>query len=52
MKQADIVVAASGRPPEIYGKSGFRVAKGNVKEGASVISIGVRKNAKYRKNAF
>ena len=52
LKQADIVAAAIGRPPEIYGKSGFRVTNGSVKDGASVISIGVRKNESDGKLLF
>ncbi|MDG6908385.1 MAG: bifunctional 5,10-methylenetetrahydrofolate dehydrogenase/5,10-methenyltetrahydrofolate cyclohydrolase [Nitrososphaerota archaeon] len=44
LSQADIVVAASGRPPELYGSSGFRLSAENVKPGSSVISIGVRKD--------
>lgn len=46
LKEADIVVAASGRPPEIYGKSGFRVLHDTVKDGSTVISVGVRKDEK------
>lgn len=44
LKLADIIVAASGRPPEIYGNAGFRVGASSVKETATVISVGVRKD--------
>ena len=43
---SDILVAASGRPPEIYGTSGFRVLRDTVKDGSTVISVGVRKDEK------
>ena len=52
LKQADIVVAASGRPPELYGNSGFRVVSNTVKEGSTVISVGVRKNEETGKMLF
>jgi len=41
--EADVVVAAAGRPPEIYGASGFRLTGGMVKEGSAVVSVGARK---------
>lgn len=52
LRQADIVVAASGRPPELYGSSGFRVMSDTVKEGSTVISIGVRKSEETGKMLF
>lgn len=52
LKQADLVVAASGRPPELYGNSGFRVISNTVKEGSTVISVGVRKNEETGKMLF
>ena len=52
LKDADIIVAASGRPPEIYGASGFRVDRGTVKEGSSVVSVGVRKDENTGKMVF
>lgn len=52
LEQADIVVAASGRPPELYGASGFRVVGDTVKEGSTVISVGVRKNEETGKMLF
>lgn len=52
LREADIIVAASGRPPEIFGYSGFRVVASTVKEGSTVISIGVRKNESTGKMLF
>ncbi|MDA4130018.1 MAG: bifunctional 5,10-methylenetetrahydrofolate dehydrogenase/5,10-methenyltetrahydrofolate cyclohydrolase, partial [Thaumarchaeota archaeon] len=52
LKEADIVVAASGRPPELYGNAGFRVNRSTVKEGSSVISVGVRKDDATGKMLF
>ena len=52
LQEADIVVAATGRPPELYGSSGFRVVSDTVKEGSTVISIGVRKNEETGKMLF
>ncbi len=50
--EADIVVAASGRPPEIYGAAGFRLDSTMVKSGASVFSVGVRKDPSTGKMLF
>lgn len=50
--RADIIVAASGKPPEIYGESGFRLSGDMVKEGSTVISAGVRKDEKTGKMLF
>ncbi len=44
LNDADVIVAASGRPPEIYGLAGFRVNRETVKEGSTVVSVGVRKD--------
>lgn len=52
LRLADIVVAASGRPPELYGKSGFRLGGEDVKPGSSVISVGVRKDESTGKMLF
>lgn len=52
LSHADIVVAASGRPPELYGNAGFRVVSNTVKEGSTVISVGVRKNEENGKMLF
>ena len=52
IKLADIVVAASGRPPELYGDSGFRLTGSMVKEGSTVVGVGVRKDARTNKMLF
>src|SRR5579871_1754141 len=52
LEDADIVVAASGRPPELYGDAGFRVGPGTVRAGSTVISVGVRKDEKTGKMLF
>ena len=38
--EADLVVSAVGRPPELYGSSGWRITGSDVKEGAVVIGVG------------
>jgi methylenetetrahydrofolate dehydrogenase (NADP+)/methenyltetrahydrofolate cyclohydrolase len=50
--QADIVVAASGRPPEIFGSSGFRLTSEMVKQGSTVVSVGVRKDPNTAKMLY
>ncbi|MFI5421468.1 MAG: bifunctional 5,10-methylenetetrahydrofolate dehydrogenase/5,10-methenyltetrahydrofolate cyclohydrolase [Nitrososphaerales archaeon] len=52
LKGADIIVAASGRPPEIYADSGFRVNRETVKEGSTVVSVGVKKDENTGKMLF
>lgn len=52
LKESDIIVAASGRPPELYGSSGFRLTAENVKQDSSVISVGVRKDEGTGKMLF
>lgn len=52
VKQADIVVVASGRPPEIHGRSGFRLTGDMVKEGAVVIGVGVKKDPQTGRMLF
>ena len=52
IKEADIVVAASGRPPEIYGDSGFRVSSEMVKKGSVVVGVGVRRDERTGKMLF
>ncbi len=44
LEKADVIVAASGRPPEIFGDRGFRLNGEMVKEGSTVISVGVAKD--------
>lgn len=52
LRSSDIVVAASGRPPEMYGEDGFRLTSDMVKEGSTVVSVGVRKDPKTGKMLF
>lgn len=52
IKQADIVVAASGRPPELYGTSGFRLTGDMVRQGSVVVGVGVRRDTKTNKMLF
>ena len=52
IKRADIVVAASGRPPELYGPSGFRLTGDMVREGAVIVGVGVRRDTKTNKMLF
>ncbi len=52
LKEADIIVAASGRPPELYQKDSFRLTSDMVKEGAAVVSIGVRRDPATGKLVF
>ena len=52
IKQADIVVAASGRPPELYGPTGFRLTGDMVRQGSVVVGVGVRRDTKANKMLF
>jgi methylenetetrahydrofolate dehydrogenase (NADP+) / methenyltetrahydrofolate cyclohydrolase len=52
LKNANVVVAASGRPPEMFGSNGFRLTPEMVKEGSTVISVGVRKDPSSGKMLF
>ena len=52
IKEADIIVVASGRPPELYGDKGFRLTGEMVKEGSIVFSVGVRRNTVSGKMLF
>jgi len=52
LRSADIVVAASGRPPEIFGPSGLRISSEMVKDGSTVISVGTRKDPASGKMLF
>ncbi len=52
LKAADLVVVASGRPPEMFGTKGFRLDSEMVKEGCSVVSVGVRKDPTTGKMLF
>jgi methylenetetrahydrofolate dehydrogenase (NADP+) / methenyltetrahydrofolate cyclohydrolase len=51
--EADIVVAATGRPPEIFGDAkGFRLTGEMVKEGSTVVGVGVAKDPNTGKSLF
>jgi len=52
IQEADVIVAASGRPPEIYGDRGFRVTGEMVKEGCTVISVGTSRDPASGKMLF
>jgi methylenetetrahydrofolate dehydrogenase (NADP+)/methenyltetrahydrofolate cyclohydrolase len=52
IKEADVVVAASGRPPELYGASGFRLTGDMVKQGAVVVGVGVKRDPENNKMLF
>ncbi|MHB1908894.1 MAG: bifunctional 5,10-methylenetetrahydrofolate dehydrogenase/5,10-methenyltetrahydrofolate cyclohydrolase [Nitrososphaerales archaeon] len=52
VKQSDIVVVASGRPPELYGSQGFRLSGNMVKEGSVVVGVGVRRDPSANKMLF
>jgi len=44
IREADIVVSAAGRPPELYQEDAFRLTSSMVKHGAVVIGVGARKD--------
>ena len=44
IREADIVVSAAGRPPELYQKDPFRLTSSMIKEGAVVVGVGARKD--------
>ena len=44
IKEADIVVSAAGRPPELYKEDAFRLTSDMVKEGVVVVGVGARKD--------
>ena len=52
VKRSDIVVVASGKPPELYGSQGFRLSGSMVKEGAIVVGVGVRRDPSTNKMLF
>ena len=49
---ADITVAATGRPPEMYPSGGFRLFGEMVKEGSVIISVGSRKDPTTGRTLF
>lgn len=52
LREADMIVSAAGRPPEMYQVDSFRLTSDMVKPGAVVVGIGVRKNSKDGKLYF
>jgi methylenetetrahydrofolate dehydrogenase (NADP+)/methenyltetrahydrofolate cyclohydrolase len=44
IREADIVVSAAGRPPELYQGDTFRLTASMIKEGAVVVGVGARKD--------
>ena len=44
IREADIVVSAAGRPPELYQEDAFRLTASMIKEGAVVVGVGARKD--------
>jgi len=44
IRDADIVVSAAGRPPELYQEDAFRLTSSMIKEGAVVVGVGARKD--------
>ncbi len=49
---ADIIVAAAGRPPEIFDKDSFRLTGEMIKEGAVVVGVGARRHPDTGKMYF
>ncbi|MCS7143385.1 MAG: bifunctional 5,10-methylenetetrahydrofolate dehydrogenase/5,10-methenyltetrahydrofolate cyclohydrolase [Aigarchaeota archaeon] len=41
--EADMVVSAVGRPPELYGGEGFKLRGEMIKEGAVVVNVGLKR---------
>ncbi len=52
IRQSDIIVSAAGRPPEMYKGNSFRLTGNMIKNGAVVVGVGVRKDAKTGKLYF
>ncbi len=53
IRDADLVIAGIGRPPEIYGNlRGFRLTGDMVKEGSTVVGVGVAKDPATGKSLF
>ena len=44
IRNADIVVCAAGRPPELYEVDSFRLTVDMIKEGAIVVNVGMRRD--------
>lgn len=52
IKQADIVVCAAGRPPELYKEKSFRLKGDMVKEGVVAVNVGMKMDPNTRKLYF
>ncbi len=52
LKEADIIVASAGRPPEIFGSKGFRLDGSMVKEGCTVVGVGTTRDPSTGKMLF
>jgi methylenetetrahydrofolate dehydrogenase (NADP+)/methenyltetrahydrofolate cyclohydrolase len=52
LKEADIVVTAAGRPPEVSDLNSFRLDQNMISEGVIVINIGVRRDPSTGKLVF
>ncbi len=52
LKQADIIVTAAGRPPELYKENAFRLTSDMIKTGVIIVSIGVRRDPATGKLVF
>lgn len=51
--EADVVIAGTGRPPEVFGDAkGFRLTGEMVKEGSTVVGVGVAKDPATGKSLF
>lgn len=52
LKEADIIISAAGRPPEIYVEDSFRLTSDMIKQDAVVVGVGVRKDKRDGKLYF
>jgi methylenetetrahydrofolate dehydrogenase (NADP+)/methenyltetrahydrofolate cyclohydrolase len=49
---ADIVISAAGRPPEVFGKSSFKLKGDMVRQGVAVVCVGARRHPETGKVHF
>ena len=52
LRQADIIISAVGRPPEMYPNGYFKLTGDMIKDGAVVVGVGVRKDVVHDKLYF
>ncbi len=52
ISEADMIVCAAGRPPELYDKQSFKLYGDMVKEGCIVINVGIRVHPTTKKMYF